>query len=44
MAGVIGENVEAAGVIGGCMVFPPHFEQIPGDVDVLPVLGSKFVP
>jgi hypothetical protein len=29
--------------MGGCMVLPPHFEQTPGDVDVLAVLESEFV-
>jgi hypothetical protein len=43
MANVAGENAEAAGVIGGCIVFPPHLEQYPGGVEVLAVLASEFV-
>ena len=43
MPGVLGGNAEAAGVVGGCIVFPPHFEQTPGEVLVLPVLVSEFV-
>jgi hypothetical protein len=43
MAGVVGEKAGAAGVMGGCMVLPPHFEQTPGDVDVLEVLKSELV-
>jgi hypothetical protein len=43
MAGVAEEKAGSAGVIGGCITFPPHFEQTPGDVDVLAPLVSEFV-
>lgn len=43
MVNVVGENAGAAGVIGGCMVFPPHLEQNPGGVEMLAVIASEFV-
>ena len=43
IAEAVGEDAGAAGVIGGCIVFPPHFVQIPGEVDTLVELDSGFV-
>jgi hypothetical protein len=43
IAEAVGEDAGAAGVIGGCIVFPPHFAQIPGEVDTLVELDSGFV-
>jgi hypothetical protein len=43
IAEAVVEDVGAAGVIGGCIVFPPHFAQIPREVDTLVELGSGFV-
>ena len=43
IAEAVGENAGAAGVIGGRIVFPPHFAQIPGEVDTLAELDSELV-
>lgn len=43
IAEAVGEDAGAAGVIGGCIVFPPHFAQILGEVDPLVALDSGFV-
>lgn len=43
IAEAVGENAGAAGVIGGRIVFPPHFAQIPGEGDTLAELDSEFV-
>jgi hypothetical protein len=43
MEAVFWECVGGAGAIGRCIVFPPHLEQNPDDVDTLPLLVSEGV-